>query len=182
MTACPICNHINPVGTARCENCDTWLAQATDVGLKPQVRSEPTSAASPLTPEFAEQLLALTREGHMIEAIKLFREATGLGLRESKDAVEALMAGRSLPNAERAAASVTEEPVLALLRAGNALGAIKEYRTQTGLGLKNAKLAVEALARTHGVPMKQVGCGAAALTLATFVAGSLIAAASLWAR
>ena len=38
---------------------------------------------------FAE-VRAIARAGNKIEAIKLFRSLTGLGLRESKDAVEAM--------------------------------------------------------------------------------------------
>ncbi|MFM7096899.1 MAG: ribosomal protein L7/L12 [Gemmataceae bacterium] len=36
------------------------------------------------------QLLELVREGKKIEAIKLYRESTGVGLKEAKDFVESL--------------------------------------------------------------------------------------------
>lgn len=36
------------------------------------------------------QLLQLVREGKKIEAIKLYRESTGVGLKEAKDFVESL--------------------------------------------------------------------------------------------
>jgi hypothetical protein len=35
------------------------------------------------------------RQGHKIEAIKLYREATGTGLKEAKEAVEAMMDGQA---------------------------------------------------------------------------------------
>ncbi|MCE9603412.1 MAG: ribosomal protein L7/L12 [Planctomycetia bacterium] len=173
MASCPICNHVNPAGTARCEKCDSWLAQAADVGLKPQVRPETASAnttgsASPLTPQFADELLAILQAGRKIEAIALFRERTGLGLRESKAAVEALEAGRPLPNSE-AAAGVDEGKVVALLRENQFISAIKEYRTATGLGLKEAKDAVEGIARKHGIVPKQQGCLGALLLLSTAI-------------
>jgi ribosomal protein L7/L12 len=38
----------------------------------------------------AGEVLALKRAGRTIEAIKLYREATGLGLREAKDYVDQL--------------------------------------------------------------------------------------------
>ena len=41
-------------------------------------------------PEIRAEALALTLAGRKIDAIKLVREATGCGLRESKDYVEAL--------------------------------------------------------------------------------------------
>jgi ribosomal protein L7/L12 len=46
-----------------------------------------------LTPVFDDrfhEVRALIRRGDLIGAIKLYREKTGLGLKESKDAVEAM--------------------------------------------------------------------------------------------
>ncbi|MEK8174268.1 hypothetical protein NKH77_50555 [Streptomyces sp. M19] len=37
---------------------------------------------------------ALVREGKMIQAVKVHREATGASLKEAKDAVDAMKAGR----------------------------------------------------------------------------------------
>jgi large subunit ribosomal protein L7/L12 len=42
---------------------------------------------------FAAHLLVLLAAGQKIEAIKLYREHTGVGLKEAKDAVEALERG-----------------------------------------------------------------------------------------
>jgi hypothetical protein len=47
-------------------------------------------AANKLNSEFRAELLALLQEGQKIEAIKLYRTRTGAGLRDAKDAVEAL--------------------------------------------------------------------------------------------
>jgi ribosomal protein L7/L12 len=41
--------------------------------------------------EVSQEVLALAHEGKKIEAIKLLREQTGLGLKESKEKVDALM-------------------------------------------------------------------------------------------
>jgi sugar lactone lactonase YvrE len=41
-----------------------------------------------------KEVVELVRAGNKIEAIKLYREITGMGLKESKDAVEAIEAGR----------------------------------------------------------------------------------------
>lgn len=162
MTLCPICNHVNPADTARCELCETWLAQAGDPGLKPQVRTKAerkslSEAASGLTPEFADELQQLLREGQSITAIKRFREVTGLGLRESKEAVEALIARRGLPTAA-GDASVDEAKIVALLRENQFIQAIKAYREATGLGLKESKQAVEAIAARYGIRPTQKGC------------------------
>ncbi|MBN2009755.1 ribosomal protein L7/L12 [candidate division KSB1 bacterium] len=44
-----------------------------------------------LTGELKQQLLSALRTGKKIEAIKIYREATGKGLKESKEAVEAFI-------------------------------------------------------------------------------------------
>jgi hypothetical protein len=50
----------------------------------------------PATPgELSEAVKALADDSRKIEAIKMLREQTGLGLKEAKDAVETYMAGRS---------------------------------------------------------------------------------------
>jgi ribosomal protein L7/L12 len=46
---------------------------------------DPGSATDPITPEIA----AAIRSGRKIEAIKLYREAHGVGLKDAKDAVDA---------------------------------------------------------------------------------------------
>jgi ribosomal protein L7/L12 len=40
-----------------------------------------------------DEVALLARQGNMIGAIKLYRQQTGVGLREAKDAVEALARG-----------------------------------------------------------------------------------------
>jgi ribosomal protein L7/L12 len=90
---------------------------------------------------------ALSR-GEKILAVKLVREQTGLGLKEAKDLVEWHMA-----RATRSAASDSARPaspgipagVQEALAAGNKIEAIKRFREQTGVGLKEAKDAVERL-------------------------------------
>ena len=97
---------------------------------------------------------ALTN-GNKIEAIKLYRDATGVGLKEAKDAVEqtgggtqrivakldALMKGLGVKYDPAAGGMAAVDDAI---RAGNTIEAIKLYRTATGAGLKEAKDAVEA--------------------------------------
>lgn len=45
---------------------------------------------SPLPDHIAAQVMQALREGNKIEAIKLFKDETGLGLKESKDIIEAM--------------------------------------------------------------------------------------------
>ena len=96
-----------------------------------------------------DQLLALIRQRQKIHAIKLLRERTGVGLKEAKDAVEALeRTGRlhlpgdyqDLKQAHRGG-----DPAEFLAEArwlkehGRAIEAIKLIRAHTGLSLKEAK-------------------------------------------
>jgi ribosomal protein L7/L12 len=46
--------------------------------------------------DFEEQLVSLLAQGQKIQAIKVYREATGSGLKDAKDAVEAIAARRGL--------------------------------------------------------------------------------------
>lgn len=84
------------------------------------------------------------QNGHTIEAIKLLRSATGLGLKEAKDVIDRYQSGNPLTHT--AADSINQLPasVLDALQQGNKIEAIKRLREQTGLGLKEAKDAVEA--------------------------------------
>ncbi len=96
------------------------------------------------------QLLAAQRK---IEAVKLVRTQTGLGLAESKAFVEAIQAGHSpglgaqvAPAAAARARRGSPEEVAEFVRAGRLIDAIKLHREITGLGLAEAKRQVEAMA------------------------------------
>lgn len=77
------------------------LRDHTQVGLKEakayveQLDRAPAGEAPPpsiraCSPEELEELRLLARQGKKIEAIKRYREITGTGLKEAKDAVEGL--------------------------------------------------------------------------------------------
>lgn len=114
--------------------------------------ASPTEGADPDVIFHIKQLL---EAGNKIEAIKLYRQFTGQGLKEAKDAVEAIEAGQSFSLTFTAPQAASGSPlaqnpaailaVKALLQAGNKIEAIKVYRQLTGLGLKEAKDAVEAM-------------------------------------
>ncbi len=65
------------------------------------------SAPEAIDPGFREELQALTAQGRKVEAVKLYRERTGAGLKEAKDAVDALDSGQSAGPA----AGVTDAPM-----------------------------------------------------------------------
>jgi ribosomal protein L7/L12 len=171
-TKCPICGFENARGAPRCDKCKAWLVQTAELTTPAASAAAPAvakSAAGAIDPEIVDEVLALVRDGRKIEAIRIFRETTGCGLREAKDAVEAMEAGRqafSEGGRTPPAATMKENEILELVRGGNIIAAIKLHRERTGDGLKDAKDAVEALARAHGIARpQQVGCGGAALML-----------------
>ena len=83
-------------------------------------------------------------QGKPIEAIKRLRAATGLGLKDAKVAIDAYAAGAPVHLPPRAPASPLPPDVHAALQRGNKIEAIRLLREHTGLGLKEAKDAVEA--------------------------------------
>ena len=95
-----------------------------------------------------ERIAELIEQGRKIEAIKLLRETTGVGLAEAKEQIERLTAeaaGQPAP-AERPGLDTkgVPEDVLALARAGQKIEAIKVLRERTGAGLKESKEQIEA--------------------------------------
>ena len=60
---------------------------------------------------FEVDLRLLLANGKKIEAIKLYRERTGAGLAEAKEAVEAFEQGESLPKTEAPSSDVDREVV-----------------------------------------------------------------------
>jgi ribosomal protein L7/L12 len=99
-----------------------------------------------MTPDQRAAILAAVKAGNKIEAIKLCRETTGMGLAEAKDFVERL---ETSPDAQLAPAPEAGalSPVADLLFKGEKIAAIQHYRAQVqpGAGLAEAKIAVEQL-------------------------------------
>jgi ribosomal protein L7/L12 len=132
MVRCNTCAHDNPPGVRQCENCGADLPR--------------TVRSVALTASLEQEVRGLLDRERKIEAIKRVREVTGAGLKEARDAVEAVEQGLTPVDA-----FVLEEPSLRelveLVRNGNKILAIKLYRDSTGAGLREAKDAVEALER-----------------------------------
>ncbi|MBL8933136.1 MAG: ribosomal protein L7/L12 [Archangium sp.] len=119
------------------------LAAKNNVTVVDAPRLRPPSGVVTPPPAGLGGIVELLRAGQKIEAIKQYRQLTGVGLKESKDAVEAMERGEAAPVVPTAPAPASS--VQALLREGRKIEAIKLYREQTGLGLKEAKDAVEAM-------------------------------------
>ena len=106
-----------------------------------------------MSDDVTAQVRARLAAGDKIGAIKIYRAATGLSLAEAKDAVEQMHSAASpMPVARPTIDAGTTAQVQALIAAGQVIEAIKLYRERTGLGLKEAKDAVDALARMTPPP------------------------------
>jgi ribosomal protein L7/L12 len=163
MIRCPFCDHKNPPGATRCAECKADLSVSSE---------NEDEVGGTEAPSLNNRVIALVRDGRKIEAIKLYRDLTGAGLKEAKDAVEALERGDP-PASTSGRATEDDADILDLLRAGQKIRAIKLYRDKTGAGLVDAKNAVETLARKSGIPVSQSGCGSAVLLV--LVTASLLA-------
>ena len=88
------------------------------------------------------RLIGALASGNKVDAIKLLLEATGLDLKQAKDAVEGRPANGA---ATRPEASFTKLPadVVDALQRGKKVEAVRLLRQHTGLGLKEAKDAVD---------------------------------------
>ncbi|MGE0605955.1 MAG: hypothetical protein AB7O62_02435 [Pirellulales bacterium] len=126
--------------------------------------------------ELVERIVAALADGRKIEAVKLYREATGRGLKESKDAVEAIERGQN-PPAAWIGPTDTLDPELQQrmvdeLTAGRKIEAIKIYRQARHCGLKEAKEAVEQFAKARGLPCHVGGgCGTVAAAVMCAIGG-----------
>jgi ribosomal protein L7/L12 len=165
MLKCRICSHNNPTGADRCQNCGAWLEQAV-----PSTSSVQQPGEIPSQPnDFEGEILSLVRKGQKIAAIKLYREQTGSGLADAKEAVESLAAGQPIEQRSPEADGITPESleghVLALMRSRRVIEAIKLYRSRTGAGLKASKDAVESLAAKYGISPRGAGCAGMVLLL-----------------
>ncbi|GGT88680.1 hypothetical protein [Actinomadura citrea] len=92
-------------------------------------------------PEARAQAVALVAEGDVIPAVRLIRQATGLGLKEAKDYVDGLKGeayARTVPGDVQAKAR-------AMIAQGRWKDAAKFVRQETSLGLRAAKDYVDAV-------------------------------------
>jgi ribosomal protein L7/L12 len=109
------------------------------------------------SPDLEQQVRALLDQGQKIDAVKLYKERTGAGLAEAKQAVEAMQADAGPPSPADLGGDLEAE-LLRLLGGGKKLEAVKLYKDQMEVSLLEAKQAVESLAASHGLVPQRAGC------------------------
>ncbi len=101
--------------------------------------------------------------GQPIEAIKRLRAATGLGLKEAKDLIDAHQRGEPVSVAAPAVPPLgsfhVPDAVRQALAEGNKIEAIRLLRDHEGLGLKEAKERADAIEQSMAEPAS-IGMGA----------------------
>jgi hypothetical protein len=90
MPRCQFCGHNNPASVDRCPNCGARIEQKAEEA--PPLPEQTSESGTPEPDSLEGQVLSLMKAGQKIAAIKLHRQETGSGLKEAKDAVEALAA------------------------------------------------------------------------------------------
>jgi ribosomal protein L7/L12 len=162
--------------TVRCRYCFNTVivpeelrrSQQPEGSVSDQVQSR-TMALPILAPLVDPQLLEteiheLLANGQKIGAIKLYRQATRAGLKDAKDAVEAIESGGSLDPSQLFQPSglpplsvdhaETFDRVTQLIHAGKKIDAIKLLREQYDVSLKVAKDAVDGLEQGQPVDIE----------------------------
>jgi ribosomal protein L7/L12/sugar lactone lactonase YvrE len=185
---CPSCSAPLDVDdekrSVRCPYCQNTVV------VPAELRNLDEHAASPAAPQILSMemdlgsligqatrfrdVIDLARSGKKIEAIKLYRQLTGLGLKESKDAVEALTAGQTITvtstslaepfvsqaeAAERSEKLAALDQVAQLVREGNKIEAIKVYRQTFDSSLAEAKTAVERIEAGEYMTVQNMALG-----------------------
>ena len=125
--------------------------------------------------ELEDEVRELLASGNKIAAVKRYREETGVGLAEAKAAVEALEAGNSLADSVTSDDADLTDQVVSLLERGKKIPAVKLYRDLTGVGLKDAKEAVERIGEQNGIPLTS---GSGCLGVVLLIVGVVTAVSS----
>lgn len=129
--------------------------------------SSATTTVSGLTPDVVAEIDRLVAAGQKIHAVKVYRDRSGVGLKEAKDRIDHWSVSTTAPhlaavsNATAVRSSITPAtPTVSSVRAslpasvasdiddlvtgGAKISAIKALREHTGLGLKDSKDLIEA--------------------------------------
>jgi ribosomal protein L7/L12 len=122
-----------------------WIANRRRRESALETMRTKTVAASAPAPDAIAQVRALMARGEKIEAIRVLREASGMGLADAKAAVETLNTGSGLNVLAQSSPPPSQLPaelaatVRGLLQRGDKIAAIKLVRERMKLDLKDSK-------------------------------------------
>jgi ribosomal protein L7/L12/DNA-binding beta-propeller fold protein YncE len=148
----------------RCPYCNSSVVvpqelRSAPAGYPPSVPGGvvwPESFFQPAQIAQIQEISRLVHQKKKIEAIKLYREVFGVGLKEAKDGVEKLERGQAVTLSYAQSTPVdpaqVEAEIRRLLQARDKVEAVKYYRQVSGRGLKESKEAVEHFERTGSLP------------------------------
>lgn len=106
------------------------------------------------------ELQSLLKQGHFIPALNRYRDQHGVGLEEAKRAIDAWRSRSAKRDravnvvTETAKEVVTDPHIVAALRKGKIIEAIKLYREKNGVSLQEAKAAIDGWRRELGLQKK----------------------------
>ncbi|WP_067126969.1 ribosomal protein L7/L12 [Microtetraspora malaysiensis] len=124
------------------------IVLAARAGARPSTRLAWRSPGltPPIPRDLQERVRALCAEGKKIHAIKALRDGTGLSLKDAKDVVDALDAGRPVPTTQPdGQPGDLASRVRELKAAGRAEQAVFLVRGETGMTQAEAETFVDAL-------------------------------------
>lgn len=152
MPNCIFCNQSVSEKVTKCPGCGAALFE-DDVA--------PAADSASSTTE--EAVVSMLQQGRRTDAVRIYREQTGAGLREAIGAVDLLDESEDVPAAGKYAASAAVDADLAadlwaLLQNGQRIAAVKFCRERTGSTLRQARETVAAVAREHGEVPQGSGC------------------------
>ncbi len=186
MSQCRFCGHRNPAGADACEECG---AKFLDRDRRPAVE---------LGDDFEQRLLGFVADAFRAEhgidlrrdemALPRLREACRKARQELESAESTdinlpfVATDASGPKHLQISVSRSQfdhahdesDRIIELLRSGQKIAAIKLYRERHGTGLKEAKDAVEDLARQHQI-IAPGGSGCAGVAVLLLIAGATLA-------
>ena len=115
--------------------------------VSPQPQQPPPGPPAENEHDVPPEVTQLVEEGRVMEAVKRVRQLKGLSLAEAKAWVDGLRAGHATVRSRTPALvmKLDESDIQREIREGRLINAIKLYREMTGVGLKEARDAVEAL-------------------------------------
>lgn len=105
MSRCPSCDHQNSAAAELCKNCGARLEPPAPEPAAARSESPPDESAGGEN-DLESQVLPLLRGGKKIQAVKVYREQMGGGLKEAKEAVEAIAAKHGITSMGPGCASV----------------------------------------------------------------------------